>query len=111
MIDMGAFRDKKMSFVRDNTMCVYDGRTGRVTEYFTKEGICMHRLADGRIFYTLDENGEYSHWYYDPNTDEHHEYFLYIHGETRDCFRVYTDMGYRFITKQDWYNENYDAVF
>ena len=111
MIDMGAFRDKKMSFVRDNTMCVYDGRTGQVTEYFTKEGICMHRLADGRIFYTLEENGEYSHWYYDPNTDEHHEHFLYIHGETRDCFRVYTDKGYRFITKQDWYNENYDAAF
>lgn len=111
LMDMGAFRDKKMSFVRDNTMCIYDGRTGQVTEYFTKEGICMHRLADGRIFYTLEENGEYSHWYYDPNTDEHHEYFLYIHGETRDCFRVYTDKGYRFITKQDWYNENYDAVF
>ena len=111
MIDMGAFRDKKMSFVRGNTMCIYDGRTGQVTEYFTKEGICMHRLADGRIFYTLEENGEYSHWYYDPNTDEHHEHFLYIHGETRDCFRVYTDKGYRFITKQDWYNENYDAAF
>ena len=111
MVDIGAFRDKKMSFVRGNTMCIYDGRTGQVTEYFTKEGICMHRLADGRIFYTLEENGEYSHWYYDPNTDEHHEYFLYIHGETRDCFRVYTDKGYRFITKQDWYNENYDAAF
>ena len=92
-------------------MCVYDGRTGQVTEYFTKEDICMHRLADGRIFYTLEENGEYSHWYYDPNTDEHHEHFLYIHGETQDCFRIYTDKGYRFITKQDWYNENYDAVF
>ena len=111
MVDIGAFRDKKMSFVRGNTMCICDGRTGQVTEYFTKEGICMHRLADGRIFYTLEENGEYSHWYYDPNTDEHHEYFLYIHGETRDCFRVYTDKGYRFITKQDWYNENYDAAF
>lgn len=111
LMDMGAFRDKQMSFVRDNIMCIYDGRTGQVTEYFTKEGICMHRLADGRIFYTLEENGEYSHWYYDPNTDEHHEHFLYIHGETRDCFRVYTDKGYRFISKQDWYNENYDAVF
>ena len=111
LMDMGAFRDKQMSFVRDDTMCIYDGRTGQVTEYFTNEDICMHRLADGRIFYTLEENGEYSHWYYDPNTDEHHEHFLYIHGETRDCFRVYTDKGYRFITKQDWYNENYDAVF
>ena len=112
MIDMGAFRDKKMSFVRDNTMCVYDGRTGRVTEYFSNESICMHRLADGRILYTLeDDAGEFSHWYYDPNTDEHHQHFLHIHGETRDCFRIYTDKGYRFITKQDWYNENYDAVF
>lgn len=111
LVDMGAFRDKQMSFVRGNTMCIYDGRTGQVTEYFTNEDICMHRLADGRIFYTLEENGEYSHWYYDPNTDEHHECFLYIRGETRDCFRIYTDKGYRFITKQDWYNENYDAVF
>ena len=111
LIDMGAFRDKQMSFVRDDTMCIYDGRTGQVTEYFTNEDICMHRLADGRIFYTLEENGEYSHWYYDPNTDEHHEHFQYIRGETRDCFRIYTDKGYRFITKQDWYNENYDAAF
>lgn len=111
LIDIGAFRDKQMSFVRDDTMCIYDGRTGQVTEYFTKEDICMHRLADGRIFYTLEENGEYSHWYYDPNTDEHHEHFLYIHGETQDCFRIYTDKGYRFITKQDWYNENYDNAF
>ena len=111
LMDMGAFRDKQISFVRGNTMCIYDGRTGEVTEYFAKEDICMHRLADGRILYTLEENGEYSHWYYDPNTDEHHEHFLYIHGETRDCFRVYTDKGYRFITKQDWYNENYDAAF
>ena len=110
-MDMGAFRDKKMSFLRDDTMCIYDGHTGQVTEYFTNEDICMHRLADGRIFYTLEENGAYSHWYYDPNTDEHHEHFLYIHGETCDCFRIYTDKGYRFITKQDWYNENYDDVF
>lgn len=112
LIDMGAFRDKQMSFVRGNTMCIYDGRTGEVTEYFTNADICMHRLADGRIFYTLGEDsGEFSHWYYDPNTDEHHEHFLYIHGETWDCFRIYTDKGYRFITKQDWYNENYDAAF
>lgn len=111
LMDMGAFRDKQMSFVRDDTMCIYDGRTGQVTEYFTNEDICMHRLADGRIFYTLEENGEYSHWYYDPNTDEHHERFLPIRGETQDCFRIYTDKGYRFITKQDWYNENYDAAF
>ncbi len=112
LLDMGPFRDKQMSFVRDNTMCIYDGRTGQVKEYFSNEAICMHRLADGRIFYTLYEGGEeFSHWYYDPYTDEHHQHFLYIHGETRDCFRVYTDKGYRFITKQDWYNENYDAVF
>ncbi len=112
LMDMGAFRDKQMSFVRDHIMCIYDGRTGQVTEYFTDEDICMHRLADGRIFYTRGEDsGEFSHWYYDPNTDEHHEHFLYIHGETRDCFRIYTDKGYRFITKQDWYNENYDAAF
>ena len=108
---MGAFRDKQMSFVRDDKMCIYDGRTGQVTEYFTNEDICMHRLADGRIFYTLEENGEYSHWYYDPNTDEHHERILPIRGETQDCFRIYTDKGYRFITKQDFYNENYDAAF
>lgn len=111
LMDMGAFRDKQMSFVRDDTMCIYDGRTGQVTEYFTNEDICMHRLADGRILYTLEENGAYSHWYYDPNTGEHHEHFQYIRGETRDCFRIYTDKGYRFITKQDWYNENYDAAF
>lgn len=112
LMDMGAFRDKQMSFVRDHTMCVYDGRTGQVTEYFTNKGICMHRLADGRILYTLAEDGgEYSHWYYDLNTNEHQQYSQYIYGETKDCFRIYTDKGYRFITKQDWYNENYDAVF
>lgn len=112
MVDMGVFRDKKMSFVRDNTMCVYDGRTGQVTEYFTKDGICKHRLADGRILYTLEEgDDDYSHWYYDPNTDEHHRYYQHIHGETRDCFRIYTDKGYRFISKQDWYNECYDRAF
>ena len=112
LMDLGAFRDKQMSFVRDNTVCIYDGRTGQVTEYFSNENICMHQLADGRIFYTLvDGGGEYSHWYYDPNTDEHHQHFQHIYGETRDFFRIYTDKGYRFITKQDWYNENYDAAF
>ena len=112
LMDMGAFRDKKMSFVRGDTMCVYDGRTGQVTEYFSNERICMHALADGRILYTLDEgDGIYSHWYYNPNTEEHHQYTQHIYGETRDCFRIYTDKGYRFISKQDWYNENYDAVF
>ena len=112
LMDMGAFRDKQMSFVRGDTICIYDGRTGQVTEYFSDERICMHSLADGRILYTLDEgDGTYSHWYYDPNTDEHHQHFQHIYGETRDFFRIYTDNGYRFITKQDWYNENYDAVF
>jgi hypothetical protein len=112
LMDMGAFRDKQMSFVRDNTMCIYDGRTGQVTECFSNENICMHRLADGRILYTLDEgDGTFTHWYYDPYTDEHHQHFQHIYGETRDFFRVYTDKGYRFISKQDWYNKNYYAAF
>lgn len=119
LMDLGAFRDKTMSFCKGDTLCIYDGRTGQVTECFAMERICMHWQADGRIFYTLDEGeGIYSHWWYDPNTGEHHQYMkgweinnCPVRGETWDYFRVYTNSGYRFISKQDWYNENYDAAF
>lgn len=111
-----AYCDKKMSFVRDDTFYIYDGRTGEITELFYAKNVGYQALADGRIIYnTYDEgeNGETiwtDHWY-DLATGEHVTYYdchLGIAQETETHF--ITTMG-TFISKQDYYNGYYDADF
>ena len=111
-----AYCDKKMSFVRDDTFYIYDGRTGEITELFHAENVGHQALADGRIIYNTyskDENGETvwtDHWY-DLSTGEHVIYpdnHIGIMQETETHFITTLNT---FISKQDYYNGNYDKTF
>lgn len=119
--DSNVYRDQKMSFVDDGWVCVYDGRTGEVTRYFEQENIGFQNLLDGRIIYNVwvDEEGGPSEFYwYDLTTGEKQQFqkgvspmIFSIRGETEDCFiGLYKGIEKR-ITKQDFYNENYDNAF
>ena len=119
--DSNVYRDQKMSFVNDGWVCVYDGCTGEVTRYFEQENIGFQNLLDGRIIYNvwIDEVGGASEFYwYDLTTGEKQQFqkgvspmIFSIRGETEDCFiGLYKGIEKR-ITKQDFYNENYDNAF
>lgn len=119
--DSCVYRDQKMSFVDDGWVCIYDGRTGEVTRCFEQENIGFQNLLDGRIIYNIwvDEEGGLSEFYwYDLTTGEKQQFqkgispmIFSITGETEDCFiGQYKGIEKR-ITKQDFYNENYDAAF
>ena len=110
-----------MSFVNDGWVCVYDGRTGEVTRCFEQKNIGFQNLLDGRIIYNvwIDEVGGASEFYwYDLTTGEKQQFqkgvspmIFSIMGETEDCFiGQYKGIEKR-ITKQDFYNENYDNAF
>lgn len=111
-----AYCDKKMSFVRDDTFCIYDGRTGEITELFYAENVGYQALADGRIFYNTyseGENGEavWTDYWYDITTGEHlirPNSNLGILHETETHFITSINT---FISKQDYYNGNYDKTF
>ena len=117
------FRDKKMVFVDGTTVCIYDGRTGEVTPCFEQENTALLILMDGRVIYNIfpeDEgNGIYTYFWYDLTTGETHQFqegvsnmIFSIHGETTDHFLgIYNGRSNCFISKQDFYNENYDAAF
>ena len=107
-------------------MCVYNGYTGEVTPYFEldQDKIGLLTLYDGRIFYNLvpeDEESEvWSFFWYDMTTGETRQFqkgiptmVFSIHGETADYFYGLLEgrNGKCFISKQDFYNENYDAAF
>lgn len=119
--DSNVYRDQKMSFVNDGWVCVYDGRTGEVTRYFEQESIGFQNLLDGRIIYNVwipEEGDSYEFYWYDLTTGEKQQFqkgvalmIFSIRGETEDCFiGLYKGIEKR-ITKQDFYNENYDAAF
>lgn len=119
--DSNVYRDQKMSFVNDGWVCVYDGRTGEVTRYFEQESIGFQNLLDGRIIYNVwnhEESDSYEFYWYDLTTGEKQQFqkgvalmIFSIRGETEDCFiGLYKGIEKR-ITKQDFYNENYDAAF
>lgn len=111
-----AYCDKKMSFVRDDTFYIYDGRTGEITELFHAENVGYQALADGRIIYNTysnDENGETvwtDHWY-DLSTGEH-----VIHPSNHIAVMQETETHFittmnTFISKQDYYNGCFDNTF
>ena len=119
--DSNVYRDQKMSFVNDGWVCVYDGRTGEVSRYFEQENIGFQNLLDGRIIYNVwvdEEGGASEYYWYDLTTGEKQQFqkgvslmIFSIRGETEDCFiGLYKGIEKR-ITKQDFYNENYDAAF
>lgn len=115
----GPFCGKKMSFADGDTICIYDGYTGQVTPCFTRENIAMQMYKDGRIIYNIcKEDGGYDYYWYDLTTGETQQFqsgedimIFSVHEETADYFYGNCNGSNRFISKQDWYNENYDATF
>ena len=120
------YRDRNLVFTDADTVCVYNGYTGEVTPYFEldQDKIGLLTLYDGRIFYNLvpeDEESEvWSFFWYDMTTGETRQFqkgiptmVFSIHGETADYFYGLLEgrNGKCFISKQDFYNENYDAAF
>lgn len=120
LTDIAVYREKSMSFVDGNTVCVYDGRTGNVTRYFQQENIGFQNLLDGRIIYNVrtGEGMEYDFFWYDLTTGEKQQFQKGIKGmvfsvlwETEDYFVGLYEGTDHFLSKQDFYNENYDAAF
>lgn len=115
----GPFCEKKMSFADGDTICVYDGHTGKVTRCFTQKNIGFQSYKDGRIIYNVrKEDGNYEYYWYDLTTGETQQFqsgisimVFSVHEETADYFYGNYNGSNRFISKQDWYNENYDAAF
>ena len=120
----GACRRKGgCSFVVDNTLCIYDGYTGEVRQCFYQENIGWQGYMDGRIFYNAHDGdpygGNYRFYWYDLTTGEKQEFnqgydsFAFgLDSETADYF--YSNFGYNgkhWISKQDFYNENYENAF
>ncbi len=118
------YRDKKMALVDGTTVCVYDGYTGQVTPYFEQDRIGFMTLMDGRIIYNVyPEEGSgtevWDFFWYDLTTGETHQFqkgvkgmVFSVHEETADYFHGnYNGRSNCFISKQDFYNENYDAAF
>lgn len=111
-----AYRGKMMSFVRDNMFYIYDGYTGEITELFYAENVGYQSFVDGRIIYNTfhkDENGETvwtDHWY-DLATGEHVTYDGCSIGTAQETETHFITTMNTFISKQDYYNGNYDAEF
>ncbi|MBR6825099.1 MAG: hypothetical protein IKM59_00990 [Oscillospiraceae bacterium] len=123
-LEHGGYRDKKMPFVDGTTVCVYDGYTGQVTPYFEQDRIGFMTLMDGRIVYNVyPEEGSgtevWDFFWYDLTTGESHQFqegigtmVFSVHEETADYFHGnYNGRSNCFISKQDFYNENYDGAF
>lgn len=116
---VGPFREKKLSFADGDTICIYDGETGQVTRCFTRENIAMQSYKDGRIIYNVvKSDGSYEYFWYDVSTGEEQQFqvgtsimIFSLMEETADYFVGYYNGRTCFISKQDWYNENYDAAF
>ncbi len=121
--DSACKRDKKVVFTEGDRVCIYDGRTGEVTSYFEQENIGFLNLMDGRIFYnvcgtTEDGSQMYTYFWYDLQTGERKQFqegvnlmIFALQEETKDYFYGYYNGGMKFISKQDFYNENYDGAF
>ena len=118
--DSCVYRDKKMSFMDEGCICIYDGRTGEVTRCFEQENIGFQNLLDGRIIYnvwTHEEGGPAEFYWYDLTTGEKQQFqkgislmIFSITGETEDCFIGLMGGIEKRIAKQDFYNENYNAA-
>ncbi len=116
--DFSCMRDRKVVFTQGNTVCVYDGYTGEVKPYFEEENIGYMGYLDGRIIYNTGAESMYSYFWYDLQTGEKKQFqeginimVFAVQEETRDYFYGYYNGKMCFISKQDFYNENYDAAF
>lgn len=121
--DSACFRNGGCSYVIDDTVYVYDSHTGEVRECFQQENIGWQGYLDGRIFCNYHDGDPYGHNYrylwYDLTTGEIQAFnesqsgFVFgLDEETADYF--YSKYGYNgkhYISKQDFYNENYDNAF
>ena len=110
---------KPVSFTDGDTVYIYDGRTGQITQCFTQENMGMQIYKDGRIIYNVGKtDGGYDYFWYDLTTGDTQQFqsgidlmTFSISEETADYFIGYYKGSNRYISKQDWYNENYDAAF
>ena len=78
-------------------------------------------MLDGRIIYNVwidEEGGDSEFYWYDLTTGERQQFqkgvslmIFSITGETTDCFIGQMNGIEKRITKQDFYNENYDKAF
>lgn len=120
MIDLNCMGAGKMFFAEDDTVCMYDGDTGQVTPCFTQTDVILLRYYDGRVWCNTraeDETDAEFYWY-DLQTGEKQQFqkgvspmIFSINGETEDYFYGLGPGATRGISKQDFYNENYDAAF
>ena len=109
-----------MFFADNDTVFMYDGHTGQVTPCFTQADVILIRYYDGRVW--CNTRAEYEtdaeFYWYDLQTGEKQQFqkgvspmIFSIHGETEDYFYGLGPGTTRGISKQDFYNENYDAAF
>ena len=122
LVDLDCVRDRKMTFADGGNVYLFDGESGEITLCFEAENVVWISYLDGRIFYNTKEVGEdqqpvWYHFWFDLQTGEGQEYakeadskFFSVHGEMTDYFYGSRD-GKHYISKQDFYNENYDAAF
>lgn len=119
---VGPYRNKMVSFVNDDTLYIYDGHTGQVTEYFQQSNIGFQDYKDGRIIFNVypDSSAEDSVWeyfWYDLTTGEMQPFqqgvstmVFSIYYETADYFIGLYNGAQRYISKLDFYNQNYEAA-
>ena len=122
LIDLDCVRDRNMAFADGGNVYLFDGETGKISLCFQEKNVVLLRCYDGRIFYNTKELGEdqqpvWRHFWFDLQTGERKELkrtmdpsFFSVHGEMTDYFYGVGD-GKHYISKQDFYNENYDAAF
>ena len=122
--EVNCIRDRQVAFVKVNTVYIYNGYTGEVSPCFEQDRIGFMTYLDGRIIFNIyPEDGSdteiWEYFWYDLTTGEMQQFqeeidgmVFTLYGETADYFYgYYNGRGNCFISKQDFYNENYDAAF
>ena len=119
IIDSTALRDRKVSFMDGTAFCIYDGRTGQVTRFFEKDNVGCQSYMDGRLIYNVrtEESDEIKWYWYDLTTGETQQFqvgtnnmVFSVYAETADYFIGLYAGKNCYISKQDFYNENWEAA-
>ncbi len=120
MQDQKCIGERKMFFAENDMVYMYDGYTGQVTPCFPQSDVILLRYFDGRVWCNTRAEGEtdVEFYWYDLQTGEKHQFqkgispmVFSIHGETERYFYGSGPGTTQAISKQDFYNENYDAAF
>lgn len=118
----GPYRNKMVSFVDGDRLNIYDGHTGQVTEYFQQSNLGFQSCKDGRIIFNVypeqvAEDTDWKYFWYDLTTGEMQQFqqgestmVFSITCETADYFIGLYNGAQRYISKADFYNQNYEAA-